>query len=197
MATEQGRVDMARYTANGLRNGKKKKSTTSQSRRETRNIITRHQSRLLEAIAGRIFPATDTPGAIESGATEYIEQALRGPYRLLRPAYRRGLQDLDSYAQTRWGQSFLDLSDDQKDSVLTAIESGRADGFRDGEEFFELVRTHVLEGVFGEPSYGGNQDMKGWRLIGFPGQQFGYPDPYINKVVDLSPVACDGSPKRD
>jgi len=31
----------------------------------------------------------------------------------------------------------------------------------------------------------------GWRLVGFPGQQFGYADPYINKRVDLAPVRVD------
>jgi hypothetical protein len=25
--------------------------------------------------------------------------------------------------------------------------------------------------------------------VGFPGQQYGYPDAYINKLVDLEPVA--------
>jgi hypothetical protein len=33
--------------------------------------------------------------------------------------------------------------------------------------------------------------MAGWRLVNFPGQQFGYPDPYINKRVDVEPVAVD------
>jgi gluconate 2-dehydrogenase gamma chain len=47
----------------------------------------------------------------------------------------------------------------------------------------------VLEGVFGEPQYGGNRGLVGWRLVGFPGQQFGYADAYINKPVDMSPVA--------
>jgi len=31
----------------------------------------------------------------------------------------------------------------------------------------------------------------GWRLVGFPGHQFGYSDSYINKRVDLEPVAVD------
>jgi hypothetical protein len=33
--------------------------------------------------------------------------------------------------------------------------------------------------------------MMGWRLVNFPGQQLGYPDAYINKQVDLSPLAAD------
>jgi hypothetical protein len=38
--------------------------------------------------------------------------------------------------------------------------------------------------------------MIGWRLVGFPGQQYGYPKPYINEVVDMEPVACEGAPKK-
>ena len=58
------------------------------------------------------------------------------------------------------------------------------------------MRAHVLEGVFGEPNYGGNKDLIGWRLVGFPGQQYGYPDAYINRVVDMEPIACEGTPKK-
>ena len=64
-------------------------------------------------------------------------------------------------------------------------------GFKKAAEFFETVKYHVFEGVFCEPHYGGNKNMDGWRVVGFPGQQWGYPDPYINKPVDIEPVAVD------
>ena len=35
--------------------------------------------------------------------------------------------------------------------------------------FFELVRRHTLEGMFGDPSYGGNANFAGWDLIEYPG----------------------------
>jgi hypothetical protein len=35
--------------------------------------------------------------------------------------------------------------------------------------------------------------MIGWRLVDFPGQQFGYADAYVNKRVDLEPVTVDSS----
>ena len=150
----------------------------------------------MEAIAGRIFPTTDTPGAVEAGALNYIDRALAGAYRHLLPQYRRGLRALERHAKAKFRASFLNLSASQQDAVLDELEAGEIKGLRNGEDFFELLRSHVLEGVFGEPSYGGNRDLIGWRLVGFPGQQFGYPDPYINRVVDLPPVACDGMPKK-
>ena len=33
--------------------------------------------------------------------------------------------------------------------------------------------------------------MIGWRLVDFPGQQFGYADAYVNQRVDLEPLAVD------
>jgi hypothetical protein len=39
--------------------------------------------------------------------------------------------------------------------------------------------------------------MMGWRLVDFPGQQFGYPDAYINKRVDLEPVAVEDPKEED
>ncbi len=32
-----------------------------------------------------------------------------------------------------------------------------------------MVRTHTLQGTFGDPYYGGNANFVGWDLIGFPG----------------------------
>src|SRR5207248_9189315 len=40
--------------------------------------------------------------------------------------------------------------------------------------FFDLLRSHVIAGFFADPVHGGNRDMIGWKLIGFPGAQFSY-----------------------
>ena len=145
----------------------------------------------LAAIAERIFPKTDTPGAVEIGAVDYIDLALAGDYAPLAPLYRQGLLFVDRHARTKFGALFADLPDEQKDAVLVDFEAGAVAGFKKAAEFFETVRYHVLEGIFCEPQYGGNKDMIGWRLVNFPGQQFGYTDAYVNKRVDLEPVAVD------
>ena len=172
----------------------------SQSSREYRGerlqAVTVRQARFIDAIAGRILPATDTPGAVEAGAVFYIDRALAGPYPHLLARYARGLRALDKHTKRQFGASFEKLSGEQQDSALGDLESGKIAGLRDGEAFFELLRTHVLEGVFGEPSYGGNKDMIGWKLVGFPGQQWGYPETYINKKVDIPPVTWEGLPKK-
>ena len=173
-----------------------KPERTRAFRGETLQTLTRRQAQLVEAIAGRILPTTNTPGAVEAGALYYIDRALAGVYQHFLPRYRRGLRAVEKHAKAKFGASFLKLSESEQDAVLSALEAGQVEELPHGDEFFELLRSHVLEGVFGEPSYGGNRNMIGWCLVGFPGQQYGYPDPYIDKVVDLEPVACDGPPEK-
>jgi gluconate 2-dehydrogenase gamma chain len=156
-------------------------------------ILTLPEVETLEAIAERIFPKTDTPGAVEIGAVNYIDLALSGDYAPLAPFYRQGLRLVNRHAQAKHGRKFRALTSDQRDAVLVDCEAGAVAGFKKAAEFFETVRYHVLEGVFCEPQYGGNKDMIGWRLVDFPGQQFGYADAYINKRVDLEPVAVDSA----
>ena len=146
---------------------------------------------ILTAVAERIFPKTDTPGAVEIGAVNYVEIALAGDYAALAPLYRQGLRALQRYSRSKFAKYFIDLAATEQEIVLRAFEAGAADTFERASEFFETVRYHVLEGVFCEPQYGGNKDMIGWRLVDFPGQQYGYADAYINKRVDLAPVSVD------
>jgi gluconate 2-dehydrogenase gamma chain len=146
--------------------------------------------RLLEKIADRIFPATDTPGAVEIGAVKYILRALAGDYADLTILYHRGLGEIDRHARKRFGKSFIELNENDMSLILGDFEAGRVD-YAGAADFFETVRCHVLEGVFGEPQYGGNRGLNGWRIVDFPGQQHGYPDAYINRRVDLPPVAVD------
>ena len=103
---------------------------------------------------------------------------------------------MDKHSKRQFGASFEKLSGEQQDSALGDLESGKIVELHDGEVFFELLRAHVLEGVFGEPSYGGNKEMIGWKLVGFPGQQWGYAETYINKAVDLPPITWEGLPKK-
>lgn len=154
-------------------------------------VLSRDEAETLELIADRIFPKTATPGAVEIGAINYIDIALAGDYAALVPLYRQGLRAVNRYARAKFGRVFQSLDDELRDAVLLAFEAGSIADLKNAAEFFETVRCHILEGVFCEPQYGGNKDMMGWRLVDFPGQQFGYADAYVNKRVDLEPVAVN------
>jgi gluconate 2-dehydrogenase gamma chain len=56
---------------------------------------------------------------------------------------------------------------------------------------------NTLEGFWADPIYGGNRDMVGWKLIGFPGARYDH-TPYVTKYNErypLPPVAIAGRPE--
>ncbi len=126
---------------------------------------------ILDAVVARLIPNDASgPGAVEAGATRYIDRALAGPLASLRPTYASGLAALDRYARSSRGKPFRDLASTDQDSVLIDVETGAATGF-DGSsaQFFAVVLAHTHQGMFGDPFYGGNKNFAGWDLIGYPG----------------------------
>ena len=103
----------------------------------------------------------------------YIDLALAGAYAELQDFYRRGLAQLEAYCRSTYKEPSCGSTPEQQDEVITALEEGKATGFTypTAREFFNILRTHTMEGMFADPLYGGNKDFAGWRLVGFPGAQ--------------------------
>ena len=49
------------------------------------------------------------------------------------------------------------------------MEDGKVAGFKKSKDFFKMVLEDVYEGMFSDPVYGGNRDLAGWKLVGYPG----------------------------
>jgi gluconate 2-dehydrogenase gamma chain len=139
--------------------------------RELPENLTAVESDVLEAIVARLIPTDETgPGAAEARAARYIDRALGGALAQFRQAYAAGLAALDSHARQSKGASFARLPAVDQDAALIDVETGVATGFPGSPAaFFNLVRTHTLQGTFGDPYYGGNANFAGWDLIGYPG----------------------------
>ena len=54
------------------------------------------------------------------------------------------------------------------------------------QAFFNLLLAHTIAGFFADPVYGGNRDMVGWKLIGFPGAQMSYASQISNFGVPFT-----------
>ena len=81
-----------------------------------------------------------------------------------------GLAAVDAYAQSAKGAPFAKLAAPDQDAVLSDLEKNVATGFApNSSAFFNLVRTHTIQGMFSDPYYGGNANFVGWDLIGYPG----------------------------
>jgi len=179
------------------------------------------EGRAMEALADRIIPTDpETPGGKDAGCAAFLDRQLAGPYGeqdglYLRPpfqtgmknqgpqseggprqSYRTGLAALDKACRAKYaGKEFAELSDADKDKVLDDLESGelKLDG-ADGKAFFAEVIKDIQMGFFADPIYGGNRDMVGWKMIGYPGARYNYLD-WVNRHNErfpLPPVSMTG-----
>jgi gluconate 2-dehydrogenase gamma chain len=141
------------------------------ARREPIENLTAYEADMLEAICARLIPTdANGPGAREARAAHYIDRALGGALSGSKPAYTAGLAAFDAYCRSSRRAPFTELSPRDQDSVLIDVETGAATGFVGSSAvFFAMVRTHTLQGTFGDPYYGGNRDFVGWDLIAYPG----------------------------
>jgi gluconate 2-dehydrogenase gamma chain len=148
------------------------------------------EANALDALVARIVPGDDgDPGAREAGVVTYIDRALAGPYAEWGLAYREGLRLLNSHSVTKFGVKFHELSETEQDAILAALEANELLGFggNGSGEFFAMVWAHTIEGLLCDPAYGGNRDGVGWKLIGFPGAQYGYSGEEMRYGADLTP----------
>jgi gluconate 2-dehydrogenase gamma chain len=121
------------------------------------------EAETVRAIVARLIPADENgPGALDARADRYIDRGLAGALKSSRAAYTSGLAAVNAQAQSAKGAAFSKLSPADQDAVLTDIQ-------RNSTQFFNLIRTHTIQGTFSDPFYGGNANFIGWDLIGYPG----------------------------
>jgi gluconate 2-dehydrogenase gamma chain len=113
----------------------------------------------IDAIARRIIPDDETPGAGAAGVIFFIDRSLAGYDQDKRELYTRGLANTQAKRTELYpaSKSIATLSATQQDELLKSIQD---------TEFFQQVRLHTALGFFGHPMHGGNRDMVGWKLIG-------------------------------
>ena len=121
----------------------------------------------LAAIAARIIPTTDTPGANEAGVIHFFDNAFAEEMSDKLEDARKGLEALKG--SIRGGGTFAELPDEEQDKALRSIE---------GSAFFSLMRQMTIFGFFAMSEYGGNKDHVGWELIGFKGHNGGWQYPF-------------------
>jgi gluconate 2-dehydrogenase gamma chain len=186
-------------------------------------FFTPEEGTTVESIVDRIVPPDELgPGGKDAGCAVFIDRQLAGPYGrmaglFMQPPFaqgtkEQGLQSPDSFAdiyraglaaladhvhQVYVGKLFSQLPPGEQDKVLSGLENGDvALKGADGKRFFGQVLTNTIEGYFADPVYGGNKDMAGWKLVGFPGVRYDYRD-YIERYGEtypLPPVGITGRP---
>lgn len=172
------------------------------------------------AATARLIPSEgDGPGAIETRVPVFIDRELAGEYGKaawwymegphdasappergwqspLTPAelYREAIPAVDNWCEAEHGAIFADLSPEQQDEVLTALEKGEVTLAPELSWFFTTLLANTKEGYFSDPIHGGNHGMQAWVHIGFPGARGAFRDwPERHNVkYPLGPVSISG-----
>lgn len=177
----------------------------------------------VEAAVDRLIPDDEEwPGALWAGVPSYIDGQLAGAYGQgarfyaagpwaqglpsqgyqlpLNPSqiYRTSLTALQRELDAR-RLDFAQGAPDARDAFLREVEEGRIDcGGFPSSVFFETLLANTIEGYFADPSYGGNRDMVGWRMIGFPGAYAAYLQIYTHHGMrfEQEPIAMGDAARQ-
>jgi gluconate 2-dehydrogenase gamma chain len=173
------------------------------------------QLQMTEAAAERIFPKDEIgPGASELGVAFYIDHQMASPWGVNSREYRlgpfvkgevtqgdyqsiqrhevftMGLQAMEEASKKAYSKSFIEIADEERDAVLTAMQKGEIKVVNEvmGKSFFNILLNLTMEGVYSDPLYGGNKNMLGWKMRKYPGNQMTYTDIMEKEdFVDMAP----------
>ncbi len=132
------------------------------------------QAAEIDAIAARIIPTDDTPGAREAGVVYFIDRALTTFASDDQKTYKGGLPELQARVRELFPavERFSAATPEQQDEVLHSLDDHApvpARPFRPrpaAQSFFETLRQHTITGFLVDPDAGGNRDGVGWKVIG-------------------------------
>ncbi|WP_147804163.1 gluconate 2-dehydrogenase subunit 3 family protein [Alkalicoccus halolimnae] len=155
---------------------------------------------VLSAASEVIFPEDESgPGAVQLGVPYYIDKQLAGGYGRNAKEYMKGpffegeptqgyqaaltrdniflqgIRRIQQISSSEFNTPFQDLEEENQIAILEEFESGNISmkGIT-STQFFELLRSATLEGVYADPIYGGNRGMEGWKMKDYPGAQMTY-----------------------
>ena len=108
--------------------------------------------------------------------------------------YRKALADIADHVRANFsGKTFAQLSPTDQDKVLSDLEKGTIVlKNTPSAPFFTLLLQNTTEGFFADPIYGGNRDMVGWKLVGFPGARYDYRD-WVDRHNEVLSAASRGN----
>ncbi len=178
--------------------------------------LTATEHAFIVAAVDTIIPADElSPSGSDCGVATFIDRQLAGAYgmgaRLYRQGpfpkakpelgyqlalnprefFRAGIEQANAWTRKTYGKDFDRLSEQDREAALKAMEDGKAPfaGFS-SRMFFDALLQMTMEGFFADPIYGGNRDMAGWKMVGYPGLPATYREEitkYFGKKYDKPP----------
>ena len=143
------------------------------------------------AIAARIIPTDEQPGATEAGVVYFIDRALKTFASEDLPIYKAGLLEMNRDTSKLFPdvKLFSAATVEQQDMVLAEISKDQKSPQRArrtvigrSPDFFQVILGHTMMGFLADPEAGGNRNYVGWKVIGRdPAHTFSPPFGYYDK----------------
>jgi len=112
---------------------------------ETPSFLIDAQLALVTSILDRIVPPEgEKPGAGQLGVAEYLDRVV-GVSARLKKLFTRGLAQIEIISHGSHSSEFADLSAEQRDAVLSEVESAEP-------EFFEALVRQTYNGYYADSS---------------------------------------------
>ena len=158
-------------------------------------FLTATEAAFVEAFVDVLVPADEvTPSGTDLGLATFIDRQLAGAwgkgdrlyqqgpwaqgapgqgYQLpLTPAefFRAGIAAVNKHCKDEYGKELDRLPAADKQRVLENLDKNmlKLDHIS-GKQFFDVAYQAAMEGMFGDPIYGGNKNKAAWKMIGYPG----------------------------
>jgi gluconate 2-dehydrogenase gamma chain len=180
-------------------------------------FFTAPEAAFVEAFVDVIVPADElTRSGTDLGLATFIDRQLAGAwgkgdrlymqgpwqqgspgqgYQLpLTPAefFRASIAALNKYCKDTYGKEFDRIAPSDKQKFVEDLAGGKVTVTEiSGRQFFDIAYQATMEGMFGDPIYGGNIDKAAWKMIGYPGVIAVHAtniEAYRNKPYPTNPV---------
>jgi gluconate 2-dehydrogenase gamma chain len=124
--------------------------------------------RTIDALASRILPSDDGPGAREAGVVGFIDRQLSsGPLAPLGSIMIELAKRIELHAEKIHGRSYADLPQADQDAILAKLSRAELSLSLPERQLYEALHTLTLEGFLSDPHHGGNLDQVGWKYVHF------------------------------
>ncbi len=132
-------------------------------------VLNKHERDTLLAAIVRIFPEKGT----EASAFSFILKSVLADkaQKEQKQIYEKGLSTIDLVSVDKFHVNFVNLKPKQQDEVLQLLEKQDPSiaSLNKAPTFFMNLRNHVIQGIFCDPKYGGNENHRGWKLVKYTG----------------------------
>ena len=111
-------------------------------------FLTNEEARTVAAVVDRILPRTDTPGALDVGVPEFIDQMAAKTFTAEEQTkFRAALQELNEGTYTKMKKNFADIEFGDQDAILRDLEEIVIENARNDDQDGEPTLFDTLRGM--------------------------------------------------